>query len=113
MQKEKGGRSEPVQIHNHIYHQPGPATAAPSVGAMGEDILLIPDHYAAGEEMDIQKFVQVFGAPSSILQHFEQQAITGTYAFSYLSIADLKAMNFKIGEIIDLKRAIKLWASQY
>lgn len=112
MQKEKGGRSEPVQIHNHIYHQPGPATAKPLVGAMGDDVLLIPDHYATGEEMGIQEFVNIFGAPSSILQHFEQQAITGTYAFSCLTIADLKAMKFKIGEIIDLKRAIKLWASQ-
>lgn len=73
MQKEKGGHPEPVQIHNHIYHQLA-AAPAPAIPATNDNNFLVPEHYIPGE--------------------------------------DMKAMDFKIGEIIDLNKAIRLWASE-
>lgn len=115
MQKEKGGCTEPVQIHNHIYHQPptaGLGEALPLAAAHSKDKPLILEHCVAGEEMEIGEFVSVFHAPSSILAHFNQHAITGTHAFSHLTENTLKDMGFKIGEIIDLRRAVGLWAPE-
>jgi hypothetical protein len=112
MKKEKG---EPIQIHNHITYPQPPTPAAVGVASAPSIVQgssrLVSNPSAAGVQMDIESFIRVFNLPSLILQHFQAHAITGTHAFQHISSDDLIAMNFKIRETIDLKEAIKLWAS--
>jgi len=125
MQKEKRER-ESIKVHNHLVLPPHPfgvyapaqlPAAVPGPPAIPVQLLpvrsnsLIPETYTEGPKMDIKTFVSIYELPQSILQHFEENAITGTHAFSHISATDLPTMNFKIGEIIDLKEAIKLWAT--
>ena len=49
--------------------------------------------------------------PDAILQHFRDNAITGTHVFSHIMDSDLTGMGFKFGEVIDLKEAVMIWAS--
>jgi hypothetical protein len=72
---------------------------------------LIPSTLAEGPRMDIDTFCVVYLLPDAILQHFRDNAITGTHAFSHITDTDLVGMGFKIGEVIDLKEAVRMWAS--
>lgn len=124
MQKEKC-ECEPIEVHNHLVLSPHPfgvyapaqpaaVPGPPAIPVQPLPVLpasLIPETYTEGPKMDIKTFVSVYELPQSILKHFEENAITGTHAFSHISATDLPTMNFKICEIIDLKEAIKLWAT--
>jgi hypothetical protein len=72
---------------------------------------LIPSTLTGGPRMDIDTFCVVYQLPYAILQHFHENAITGTHAFSHIADRDLMGMGFKIGEVIDLKEAVRIWAS--
>lgn len=72
---------------------------------------LIPSTHSEGPRMDIDKFCMVYQLPDTILQHFRDNAITGTHAFSHIMDSDLTGMGFKFGEVIDLKEAVMIWAS--
>ena len=72
---------------------------------------LIPSTLTEGSRMDIDTFCEVYHLPDAILQHFHDNAITGTHAFSHITDGNLTGMGFKIGEIIDLKEAVSIWAS--
>jgi len=61
--------------------------------------------------MDIDTFCIIYLLPDAILCHFRDNAITGTHAFLHIAETDLVGMGFKMGEVIDLKEAIKMWAS--
>jgi len=61
--------------------------------------------------MNIDVFCNTYSLPDTILQLFRVEEISGTHAFSHLTETDLTKMGFKMGQIIDLKEAIKTWAS--
>ena len=83
---------------------PAPVQAPlPSVG-------LIPGTHSEGPRMDIASFCHMYGLPEVVFQHFQDHAISGTHAFSHLSSSDLTGIGFCLGEIIDLKEAIRVWA---
>ena len=113
MRKEKGPQpaNEPIQVH--IYNQGQPATAAATDVplAVPQSNALIPATHVAGLWLDIEDFVNFYQLPS-FLRLFADNAITGSHAFSHITTDDLKAMEFKFGEIIDLKEAIILWANE-
>lgn len=111
MQKTKGV-SEPVQIHNHIYHGQGAGPAAPVGPANPPSNALVPATHTPGPRLDIAAFTSFYQLPSSIYQVFIDNAVTGTHAFSHMTTGDLTQMGFKFGEVIDLKEAILLWAQE-
>jgi hypothetical protein len=45
--------------------------------------------------------------PADILEKFRENAYTGTQAFWYIDVQELKDLSFKPGEIVDLKEALK------
>ena len=72
---------------------------------------LILSTLGEGQRMDIDTFCNTYSLPDNILQLFHAHAITATHAFSHITETTLTQMGFKIGEIIDLREAIKTWAS--
>jgi hypothetical protein len=84
---------------------PAPAQAAPVFSTN-----LIPENYTEGSKIDLTTFCEIYALADSIKQRLQENAITGSHAFAHLSSADLQAMGFKLGEVIDLKEAIKEWA---
>jgi hypothetical protein len=116
MAKEKGPAAPAPHVVNVILpnnaygYQPPPPIAPLAQPHVYPTSLILPT-YIEGPEMDIEKFCLVYNLPSSIQAHFHESAITGTHAFAEINSADLKEMGFKLGEIIDLKRAIGNWVS--
>lgn len=66
--------------------------------------------YGEGKKLDILTFCSAFCLSEDILERFQQHKISGTHAFAHISERDLEKMKFAIGELIDLKEAIKIWA---
>jgi hypothetical protein len=114
MAKEKGPASHIVNVvlpNNAYGYHPGPVALAQSQLEAAPTSLILPN-YIEGPEMDIEKFCLIYNLPPTIQTHFHESAITGTHAFSEINGTDLKEMGFKLGEIIDLKRAIGSWVSR-
>jgi hypothetical protein len=114
MEKEKGPQALApivnVVLPSNFGLPPVLAAAAPPAPAI-KGTGLIPPSYGEGPRMEIDLFCAIYELPSPVLEHFRENAITGTHAFSHISEADLTGMGFKIGEIIDLKEAVKIWAA--
>jgi len=71
---------------------------------------LIPGTCSEGLKLDITSFCQIYALPDVILQHFQEHANSGTHAFSHINSGDRTGMGFQLGEIINLKEAIGIWA---
>ena len=113
MAKEKGPAPHVVNVvlpNNAYGYQPPPV--APLAQPQAAPTSLILPNYVEGPEMDIERFCSTYNLPPSIQNHFHESAITGTHAFSEINNTDLKEIGFKLGEIIDLKRAIGSWVSR-
>ena len=113
MEKEKG---PPVPVFNVVlpanYGLAPPVVMQPLPAPLLKKATgLIPSTLNEGPRMDIDTFCTVYLLPNAVLQHFHNNVITGTHAFSHITDTDLAGMGFKIGEIIDLKEAVKMWAS--
>lgn len=112
MEKEKS-QAPVVNVVLHAnFGLPLPVVAQPLPGPqIQKPTGLIPSTLTDGPRMDIDTFCGIYQLPSPILQHFHNNAITGTHAFSHITDGDLTGMGFKIGEVIDLKEAVRIWAS--
>jgi hypothetical protein len=86
----------------------GPSTTPPM--QLHESTNLIPSNYTEGEKMNLETFCLIYALPEDIKQRLHQHKITGTHAFAHMTIKHLEGMGFMLGEIIDLKEAIKCWA---
>lgn len=113
MAKEKGPASHIVNVvlPNNAYGYPGHPVGPLAQPQVAPTSLMLPN-YIEGPEMDIERFCLIYNLPPAIQTHFHESAITGTHAFSEINGTDLKEMGFKLGEIIDLKRAIGSWVSR-
>ena len=112
MEKEKGPQAPVINVVLPAnYGLPPPVAPAPLAPPPQQLTGLIPSTLSEGPRMDIDTFCVVYLLPDTILQHFRDNAITGTHAFSHITETDLAGMGFKIGEVIDLKEAVKMWAS--
>lgn len=95
---------------NGIVNPPVLPAAQPVTLVTHETTSLIPASFIAGEKLDIETFSTIFELPPSIVQCLTEHRITGSHAFTHMTLKDLDNMNFKLGEKIDLKEAIKAWA---
>lgn len=122
MAKEKGPQAPVFNVvlpNNYgMYHdfphapalQPPQAVAGPSLVGPAISTNLIPVNYTEGSKIDLATFCEIYALADSIKHRLQENAITGTHAFAHISGADLQGMGFKLGEVIDLKEAIKEWA---
>jgi hypothetical protein len=83
--------------------------AAPS-NQPHESTHLIPTNVSEGPKMDLETFCHIYALPDSIRSRLHEHKITGMQAFAHMTNDHLKEMEFKLGESIDLKEAIKCWA---
>jgi hypothetical protein len=98
----------PTAPNNGAPIAPGPvqqALGAPTV----DTFLLLPNH-SEGPKMDIETFCTVYSLSEELLSRFREHRISGTHAFAHIGTKELKEMDFKIGEIIDIKEAVKEWS---
>ena len=110
MEKEKGPQAPVINVVLPAnYGLPPPVVAQPPP-PIQKPTGLIPSTLNEGPQMDIDMFCVVYLLPDAVLQHFHDNAITGTHAFSHITDTDLIGMGFKIGEVIDLKEAVRMWA---
>jgi len=102
----------PINIILPSNYQPAPATlpaTVPSGSATSGG--LIPELHNEGPRIDMATFCAIYCIPDDIHQRLRENKITGTHAFSQITVTDLKDMGLKLGEIIDLKQAVKDWAT--
>jgi hypothetical protein len=122
MEKEKGPQQPPAPVFNVIlpdnaygHFQPAPRDPFPPVPLAVHAPLplmgLIPGTHSEGLKMDIASFCCIYALPDMVLQRFQEHAISGTHAFSHINSSDLTGMGFQLGEVIDLKEAIGVWAT--
>jgi len=113
MEKEKGPQALVVNVVLPAnFGLPPPVILAPPPAPLLEKPAgLIPPTLNEGPQMDIDTFCAVYELPNAVLRYFCENTITGTHAFSHIMDTDLTGMGFKIGEVIDLKEAVKTWAS--
>lgn len=110
MEKEKGAQAPVVNVVLPAnYGLPLPVFAQPPQPQQ-KTTILIPSTLDEGPRMNIEMFCTVYSLSNAVLQHFCDNAITGTHAFSHITDADLTGMGFKIREVIDLKEAVNMWA---
>jgi hypothetical protein len=116
MAKEKGPQAPVFNVvlpnnfgmYQDLIQQPPPQ--APLGPAPNNSTNLLPANHTEGSKIDLTTFCKNYHVTNSIKQHLQENAITGTHAFAHMSDSDLQAMGFKLGEVIDLKEAIKEWA---
>ena len=86
---------------------PLPQALAPTASV---DTIILPPNHSEGPKMDIETFCSVYSLSEGFLSCFWEHRISGTHTFAHISSKDLKEMDFKIGEIIDIKEAVKEWS---
>ena len=86
-----------------------PAPQVPHVLAPNTNGSLVHENHQ-GPRMDIEMFCTLYSLSSDFLCRFQEHGISGTHAFAHINVKDLKEMGFKIGEIIDVKEAVKMWS---
>ncbi len=117
MSKERGQQAPVINVvlPNNIggypiYPAAGGAAAAPAPAtASSVDSCLLPANLSDGPKMDIETFCRIYSLSDDLLHHFREHRVSGTHAFAHIGIKDLKEMDFKIGEIIDIKEAVIEW----
>ena len=102
------------RMYQDFLHAPAvrPPQPAPAAAASANSANLIPANYAEGSKLDLATFCGIYDLADSIKHRLQENAITGTHAFAHMSSTDLQVMGFKLGEVIDLKEAIKAWAQE-
>ena len=98
--------------HTPSLQPPQPIPAGPSLAAPAISTNLIPVNYTEGSKIDLITFCEIYALADSIKHRLQEKAITGSHVFAHMSSTDLQAMGFKLGEVIDLKEAIKEWAQK-
>ena len=111
MEKEKEPQAPVINMVLPANYGLPPPVAAQLPPLFQKPTGLIPSTLSEGPRMDIDTFCIIYLLPDAILHHFRDNAITVTHAFSHIAKIDLVGMGFKIGEVIDLKEAVKMWAS--
>jgi hypothetical protein len=114
MEKEKGPPATGPVVNVVLlanYGLPLPAAPIPAPMADFSGSCLIPSHYVEGQKMDLSAFCAIYDLPDNVFQRLNENTITGTHAFAHITSADLATMGFKIGEIIDMKEAVKAWCT--
>ncbi|KAF8799436.1 hypothetical protein BYT27DRAFT_7263956 [Phlegmacium glaucopus] len=109
MEKEKGPQAPVINVVLPANYGLPPPAAMQLPPLLQKPTGLIPSTLSKGPRMDIDTFCVVYLLPDTILQHFCNNAITGTHVFSHITKIDLAGMGFKIGEVIDLKEAVEMW----
>jgi hypothetical protein len=97
----------PTVPNNEPPVAPLPQALSPAVDSSS---YLLPPNHSEGPKMDIETFCFFISLSEDLLSHFREHRISGTHAFAHISTKELKEMDFKIGEIIDIKEAVKEWS---
>jgi len=120
MSKERGQQAPVINVvlpnsigGYPIYPPIGGPAAAPQVSQVSSptmDAHLLPENHSEGPKMNIEMFCTVYSLSSDLLRRFREHGVSGTHAFAHIGVKELKEMEFKIGEIIDVKEAVKEWS---
>ena len=72
-------------------------------------LLLLP--LTPGMKMKIEDFCSQFSLSAEILEHLCANSYSGSHVIQHVKISKLWAMAFKPGEIAELKKVVRIWAT--
>ena len=104
------------EIHNHINLPPEllgllrPHSAAQPPGSHPIPPMLLPPPLKPGLKMSIEDFCNQFALSAEILERLRKNGYSGTHVFQHIEIGELRSMDFKPGEVAELKEAVRVWA---
>ena len=111
-------QAAPMPVHIYNYQQPLIPGLPGAAGAPHLELLpkqatcLIPIGHEEGIKYNLPTFCEIYNISLEILERLQENRITGSHAFGHLTADDLKDMGLKLGEIIDLKHAVKEWSQK-
>ena len=62
--------------------------------------------------MSISEFCDLYALGPDILERFASHMYKDARVLRFVSLADLKEMGFRLGEIAELRDAVELWSVQ-
>jgi hypothetical protein len=71
---------------------------------------LLPSSCAPGRDMPISEFCDLYTLGPEILEKFLSNKYKDARLLRFLTLADLKEMDFRLGEIAGLRDALELWS---
>ena len=73
--------------------------------------MLLPRSLKPGMKMTIEDFCTHFSLSAEILERLRKNGYSGTHVIHHIEIEELRSMDFKPGEIAELKEAVRAWAT--
>lgn len=90
---------------------PAPNAPATEVGLVSNlASSLLPPSRKCGDNMSIAAFCMLYKLDDSIMTKFVTHSFKETHLLRYVTISDLKEMEFKFGEIAALRDAVEKWS---
>ncbi|KAG7093845.1 hypothetical protein E1B28_007484 [Marasmius oreades] len=107
----------PIIIHNHLpnLHHPGTAIsdAQPVHAASTINGLLLPSvAHLSGQPLMISQFCEMFSLHENVSLHLQEHSFASVGALRQVTMADMKEMGFKFGEIAEIQEALKQWVKE-
>jgi hypothetical protein len=91
---------------------PAPNAPATDVGLVSNlASSLLPPSRKCGDNMSIAAFCMLYKLDDSIMTKFVTHSFKEAHLLRYVTISDLKEMEFKFGEIAALRDAVEKWSS--
>jgi hypothetical protein len=72
--------------------------------------MLLSPSLKPGAKMTIEDFCDHFSLSPEILERLHKNGYSGTHVIQHIEIGKLRSMDFKPGEIAELKEAVRVWA---
>jgi hypothetical protein len=94
-----------------LLHSSMPAPG-PSYTPDRDSCPLLPPSHAPGRDMPIAKFCDLYALGPDILEKFVSHLYKDARVLRFVTLADLKEMGFRLGEIAGLRDAVESWSVQ-
>lgn len=104
------------EIHNHMHIPPEllgvfrPQATAPTA-AQDTVPMLLPSALNPGPKLTIEEFCAIYSLSNEILSRLRENGYSGSHVIQHIEIGELRSMQFKPGEIAELKEAVRVWAT--
>ncbi|KAJ3523242.1 hypothetical protein NMY22_g11529 [Coprinellus aureogranulatus] len=106
----------PNNLYGYAPGAPNPAQNVPAVPAAAAQTIavnedsLVPSGMLPGPKLPLDEFCARYGLPESVLDRFTLNGFRYTTGFRFMKVSELRELEFKPGEIVELRDAVEEWA---